>query len=551
MGLRINFQKTGLVLNDGEPILLNQNSVNIGRGDENDVVLPDPDRAVSKNHCSIEVRTAECIIIDMSTNGTFLNYGKIPIGKNPTKINDGDILSIGPYELSIDIGEFSEQEFDNAYMQNLDMEQGTPFGSSELDKLVPGDDSSGSSNDFLDDLMTGGEPKKDHLVNSDLLNDETDIFAELGVAKKDILANNIIPDDIDFETTVSDHSPSSQDGFDPSSFNRNVIPDDWDEEASDPLSTSISEESSRIDNLAGQGGLEKWSPDVEGSTKDILEEIPIDIKKAEIITDVLDEPGSSESIDDILSGADSKNNVNMFEETNNIFSDDKIIVSGIEEKTTKAEDVIEGDSLNMSDSVKLSEINNALNAHSAFFDALGVDDLVIPEDELESTMGRMGLMCKALIGGIREILMTRTSIKNEFKMNQTMIKASGNNPLKFSVSVNEAIKSLVKPPAAGYLGSEVAVEEALRDVKAHEIAMVTGMEVALKSVLMRLSPEQLELRMEKTGNVGSLLKGKKARYWEIYEKMYSEISDQAENEFQELFSKEFSNAYEAQLEKLK
>jgi type VI secretion system FHA domain protein len=147
--------------------------------------------------------------------------------------------------------------------------------------------------------------------------------------------------------------------------------------------------------------------------------------------------------------------------------------------------------------------------------------------------------------------MTRTSIKNEFKMNQTMIRASGNNPLKFSVSVNEAIKSLVKPPAAGYLGSEVAVEEALRDVKAHEIAMVTGMEVALKSVLMRLSPEQLELRMEKTGSVGSLLKGKKARYWEIYEKMYSEISDQAENEFQELFSKEFSNAYEAQLEKLK
>jgi type VI secretion system protein ImpI/type VI secretion system protein len=33
--------------------------------------------------------------------------------------------------------------------------------------------------------------------------------------------------------------------------------------------------------------------------------------------------------------------------------------------------------------------------------------------------------------------------------------------------------------------------------------------------------------------------------------MYSEISDQAENEFHNFFSKEFSKAYEEQLERLK
>ena len=548
MGLRINFQKTGLIPNDGEPILISQTSVNIGRGEENDVVLPDPDRAVSKNHCSLEIRADECIIIDMSTNGTFLNYGKIPIGKNPTKISDGDILSVGPYELSIDIGEFSEQEFDSSYLQNFAGEEPNSLGGPELDQLIQGDQSSGSSNDFLDDLMTNDDTKNNNLGSSDLLNNETDIFAELGVANKDILSNDMIPDDIDFETTVSDHSPSSTDGFNPSSFSGNVIPDDWDDEVSDPLVASLSEESSGTNNLAGQGEFEKWSPDVEVNKKDIPEAISIDLEEAKIITDVVDGTVSSESIDDILFGADNKNNVSIVKENTKGFVDNSVMDSDLEEQAVKAELVIETVSLDISDSVKPSD---TIKAHNAFFDALGVDDLVIPETELEGTMARMGLMCKSLISGIREILMTRTSIKNEFKMNQTMISASGNNPLKFSVSANEAIKSLVNPPAAGYLSSEVAVEEALRDVKAHEIAMVTGMEEALKSVLMRLSPEQLELRMEKTGSVGSLLKGKKARYWEIYEKMYSEISDQAENEFQELFSKEFSNAYEAQLKKLK
>jgi predicted component of type VI protein secretion system len=33
--------------------------------------------------------------------------------------------------------------------------------------------------------------------------------------------------------------------------------------------------------------------------------------------------------------------------------------------------------------------------------------------------------------------------------------------------------------------------------------------------------------------------------------MYAEISDQAENQFHELFSREFSTAYKAQLERLK
>jgi len=166
-------------------------------------------------------------------------------------------------------------------------------------------------------------------------------------------------------------------------------------------------------------------------------------------------------------------------------------------------------------------------------------------------MARMGRVMKTLVTGLREILMTRTSIKSEFRIEQTMISAGGNNPLKFSISPEQAVEAMIKPATKGYLSPETAAEQALQDIKAHEIAMVTGMEAALKGVLRKLDPKELEGKIEVSGAFGSLLKGKKARYWEVYEKIYAEISDQAENDFQDLFSREFARAYKEQLDKLK
>ena len=54
-----------------------------------------------------------------------------------------------------------------------------------------------------------------------------------------------------------------------------------------------------------------------------------------------------------------------------------------------------------------------------------------------------------------------------------------------------------------------------------------------------------------SSGLGSLLKGKKVRYWEVYQGMYAQISDQAENDFHELFAREFARAYQEQLDKLR
>jgi type VI secretion system FHA domain protein len=190
-------------------------------------------------------------------------------------------------------------------------------------------------------------------------------------------------------------------------------------------------------------------------------------------------------------------------------------------------------------------------AARAFLAALDCDSINISDADLQETMARMGRVMRAMIMGLREILMTRTAIKSEFRIEQTMISLKGNNALKFSISPEQAIEALVRPRVRGYLEAEEATAEALKDIKAHEVAMVSGMEAALKGVLASLDPEQLATHIENSSSISNLLKGKKARYWEIYEKMYAQISDQAENDFHDLFSKAFARAYKEQLEKLK
>jgi type VI secretion system FHA domain protein len=187
----------------------------------------------------------------------------------------------------------------------------------------------------------------------------------------------------------------------------------------------------------------------------------------------------------------------------------------------------------------------------AFMHALGAEDVQLTDAQLVPTMERMGDVMRIMIEGMREILMTRSSIKSEFRIEHTMIQVGGNNPLKFSLSTDQAIESMVRPKARGYLEATDAATQALNDIKAHEVAVISGMEAAVKGILRKLDPVVLEEKLTSGGALTGILKSRKARYWEIYEDMYSEISDQAENDFQELFAKEFARAYQEQLEKLK
>jgi type VI secretion system protein len=81
----------------------------IGRASDNDWILPDPDRYVSGHHARIEYRSGQYLLMDTSSNGTYLNDSSTPLADGgPHILKDGDRLRLGDYELAVDLDTVTE-----------------------------------------------------------------------------------------------------------------------------------------------------------------------------------------------------------------------------------------------------------------------------------------------------------------------------------------------------------------------------------------------------------------------------------------------------------
>jgi ABC transport system ATP-binding/permease protein len=70
-----------------------QDTVTIGRADDNDIVLEDA--AVSRCHVLLMIRSEGVVLVDMdSTNGTFVNGRPAPSGEH-VHLADGDVIVVG------------------------------------------------------------------------------------------------------------------------------------------------------------------------------------------------------------------------------------------------------------------------------------------------------------------------------------------------------------------------------------------------------------------------------------------------------------------------
>jgi type VI secretion system protein len=531
MPVTLRFQSTGAVPGDGAPIVMMGPSLTIGRGAENDVVLPDPDRLISKNHCTIEDQAGDVTVIDFSTNGTYLNYSKTPLGRVPTPLNDGDVLSMGAYEFVVAISYQGAAD----PMANLPppiddgpVSHGTAGASPQnLDDLL--DDPGSVKADFFDDLLGDGSPRgPSQVVREDPIDDL--MLPHVGDGDDPILGPLPDPLEDDFGASQSAHNASGTDSFSArKASSPSVIPDDWD------------------DDFLG-GGPAPAPPPKPAAPRSARPAAPI---PADLDDDFLappskprgapipeddDEDGDSPFAKPVSRGRLNASVVPPPPPAQKRPSPPPAAPPRAPERPRAAPPAatapVSGD------------------AARAFLRGIGADDVPISDEELEATMERLGEVMFDLIAGLREILMTRSSIKSEFRIEKTELAAGGNNPLKFSLSPENAVEFIVKP-RRGYMKAPDAVREALNDIKAHEVAMVTGMEAAIKDVLGRLNPKVLEEKIGTSSGFSDMLKGRKSRYWETYEKIYAEISEQAEHDFHEFFSKEFAKAYRKQLERLK
>lgn len=538
MPVTLRFQSSGAVPGDSTPIVMQGPSLTIGRGPDNDVVLPDPERLISKHHCAIEDHDGDVTVIDFSTNGTYLNYGKTPLGRVPTPLNDGDVLSLGAYELVVVIMPASGTRDPLSNLPAPAEDERVSHGDAEttpeslLDLL---NDPAAKRADFLDDLMGESMPRgPSQVIREDPI--DSLMMPEIGEAEDPILGK--IPDPLEDEggPTIGDDASPLHDGFTAPRKAAPVIPDDWDDDFMQPAAPPA----------PPPAATPEPPPPAAVPPETRAPEPVSEAKPAPAAKQTEPEPAAPEA----KPGSEHDERSPFAEPVapNKVTSSVVPPHPAMPRSTPPAP---EAKPARPAPPRPQPGQTDNVDAARAFFRGAGAEDINIPEEELAEAMERIGEIVFTLISGLREILMTRSSIKSEFRINQTMIAAGGNNPLKFSLSPEHAVEFALKPQTKGYLDGKTAVAQALNDIKAHEVAMVTGMQAAIKDVLVRLDPKSLEERIGSGNGLSDLLKGRKSRYWETYAKLYAEISEQAEHEFHEFFSKEFAKAYQKQLEKLK
>jgi type VI secretion system protein len=184
---------------------------------------------------------------------------------------------------------------------------------------------------------------------------------------------------------------------------------------------------------------------------------------------------------------------------------------------------------------------------AALFAGLGVDpDRVSPE-----TFAELGEILRVVVQGMIDVLQSRTEVKNNFRVPMTTMRPVENNPLKFSMNVEDAIHNLFVKRNPGYLQPVDAFREGFRDVAYHQVAMLSGIRTAFNALLARFDPEGLQETYERKLK-RTLLLGvtSKLKYWDLYCEQFEEFDRDAESTFQNLFGEEFAKAYFEQLQQL-
>jgi type VI secretion system FHA domain protein len=476
----------------------------IGRGRDNLWILDDPERYLSTHHCKFSYENGQFFITDLSTNGTFYNGSEDPIGKgNKIPIKDQDTFILGDYEFSIKVlndslqpnpaDVFSSSPFGND-IANVpsSFSAESPFASGHVSSSEPLFGEGGLETDplaALDKARGGGDPLK------------SEFPADSSIDPFSIPTQSDNADPLNQQISWPDSVPDSS-VPDPGFKSTGAIPDDWDD-----------------DLLSGP------SPTPEN---------PPAFAKEPALTP---QPATSQPLrqakPDAIAAGIGASSVRLAE---------------LEQKNAELEVEVEVLRQQLVAQKRGGKIN--VTVDTSLIDALGFADKHLVDAQITQINQLAGEVLREMVKGLMQVLGSRSSIKNEFRMNVTTIQPVENNPLKFSANVDDALENMFLKQGKTFKKPIEAVREGFEGVAEHQVAILAGIREAFKAIIERFDPVLLEERFAKNHKGGLLLGSQKARNWEAFVDYYNELVEDIDKSFQYLYGDGFVRAYEDQLQKL-
>lgn len=132
-----------------------------------------------------------------------------------------------------------------------------------------------------------------------------------------------------------------------------------------------------------------------------------------------------------------------------------------------------------------------LDATNLFLRNLGLNPDSLNEKEKAQVIALGGRLLRVTLDGLITSLKLRTNIKEEIGANRTMVIQKGNNRLKFSVDVDDALDRLFRTLNTGFLAPEVSIKEAFKDLQKDQVTFIRSNQNTLEKVFTALAPENI------------------------------------------------------------
>lgn len=448
--------------------VLDQGQLTIGRGPDNDWVLPDPERLVSSRHCTILNRDGVYYLTDTSTNGVLLvNAGHRLRRGNSEPLQDGETVRLGEYDILVQLGH-------DIALPGSGNPQTDPFTSFDALMSRQAAGSAPTPHPAVTAHFQGGSP----------LDTKPDLFDFLtppppGAAPR---PDHVPAEQHDFrppEPVIP--PPPATTPAPPPTGGAPLIPADW-----DPFA-----------ELLGNTPAPSATPVAQ----------PLPTAEPTPLAMPFADPGITQQPQ----------------------PQPQPQPASVEAPTPPA-------------SAAATAGGDLLQA---FLRGAGMTQLKVDPAGAEAQMEAIGRSYRGLVEGLVDVLRARASLKGEFRMAQTMIQPVQNNPLKFAPNVDEAMLLLLRRDNQAFMAPDRAVADSFEDLKAHQLAVMAGVQAAIRHLLARFEPAALEARFGKPAGLSGLLPGaRQAQNWDSFTELYAKILREAEDDFQELFGREFSRAYE-------
>ncbi|MCS2164497.1 type VI secretion system-associated FHA domain protein TagH [Scandinavium manionii] len=569
----------------------------IGRGTDNNLVLPDNDRAISRLQVIVHIaESGECRITNRG-NVTQVVLNDIPLERGrQVELQDGDILSIDEYRIEVSYLIQDEPQINGiaASMQSSGREQQIPLAkvAEQVEEevpekgpakitAVPSEIWDNLLQEFsISDSISSHREAPQTIEVSDPFNepkaqernpeDPLAIFnrSELLFARQGVQTDELFSEDTPFSTDniFADATPTAlllqtESPTDPVKAES--------EEELDPLalfgSRSLVKAARNDDPLGLMGGAPLTSVDALTAS----EELPAE--KSPVKSDTT---SASPLFKAPQPSLDEHKTVDIhgIEDTfkRHVSQQEKRDLAGVRLPTPQA--VVRQPTQSSKGRLRIDPVKSAAfttatqkqpasgsgevlqgELFDALLDGMGLNDMQSAPQFDRENMYQLGQMLSMFSQGTVALLSSRSILKRGVKADMTMVLDDANNPFKLLPSGKTVLMQMFGTRMPGFMPPKKSVRDALIDLQAHQLGMISGIRAIIAAILQSFNPAHLEEEAKRNGSTSrlSLPANRKAALWEHFIRTYGETAGEIEDDFHTLFGEAFLYAYDMEVNQYK